>query len=868
MAMRVPGYERREVVQVQQPVGVTPRQSGVGQVAQGLANAGAMFDQWQADVDEADAKRADTAFSQDIRTALNDPEKGYLYARGGDAMSRRKEVISGLEQAYNQRLNGLSPAAKEMAQRALQARKDSALSGIATHAGRERITYLDNQSDARMQAAVNDALVDPRSIDRSRQILRGEISERASRAGWSPEQTAAAYTTAESEMYRMATVSMAQSDPVAAAEFLTAHAATMDPGELMAARDALLKPLAAVAERDAISGMQAGDGPAVSLDDIVAKIIGAESSGNPNAKNPNSSASGLGQFIDSTWLNVVKKYRPDVAAGRSDADLIALKGDRALGREMTLRYTQENASALQAAGHVATPGNVYLAHFLGPAGARTVLAASDDASVSDLLPAEVLKANSFLRGMTVADLRGWSDKKMGGTGVVQSFSPRVSEAINALPSFQAEQVRQASFSGVSAWQTQEAAAVKAAQTQAVDSFKLRIAQADKTLTDGEILSADIDDGDKATLITSRKTKFKEVAQTATDVAAFQAGRLIVDPYSGEGRKRADALFGEMAKTIPEGQSSLPMIEGIVEQTGIVPSSVSGALRMGLTSRDPAQVQQALMMGQRIDAIDPHAMGRRDGGGQVSDRVDLFNHLTGPIGLSAEDATRRIMDMDDPQKQADRKALLGSPDTETWLKENATTESARAVFDEGWFSSAPQLGETPMQSAAATAEYREILQESLVDANGDEDMAKQLAASRFRRRYGVSSYNLSQSGAVTRLPPEVTYPKGLDGTHDYIGEQAIAALSAEDITASSVFMQADVQTEADMRAGRPPRYALFYVDEEGMVQQFQHAFYADPPSPADIAKTRRDEAMKAQRDLLRRNQELRAPENQRGNNALR
>ena len=61
MAMRVPQYEQKQIVQARQPVGVAAAQSGMGQIARGLSDVGQMFDQWQADVDEADAKAADTA---------------------------------------------------------------------------------------------------------------------------------------------------------------------------------------------------------------------------------------------------------------------------------------------------------------------------------------------------------------------------------------------------------------------------------------------------------------------------------------------------------------------------------------------------------------------------------------------------------------------------------------------------------------------------------------------------------------------------------------------------------------------------------------------------------------------------------------
>jgi hypothetical protein len=157
---------------------------------------------------------------------------------------------------------------------------------------------------------------------------------------------------------------------------------------------------------------------------VVSKIVGAESGGDANAKNPNSSASGVGQFINSTWLSTVKKYRPDIAAGKSDREILALKSNPALGREMTTRLTQQNASDLSAAGLPVTPGTLYLAHFAGIGGARAVLRAGDGASVSDVLGPEVTKANGFLAGKTVGWLKGWADKKMGGATPSVPTDPR------------------------------------------------------------------------------------------------------------------------------------------------------------------------------------------------------------------------------------------------------------------------------------------------------------------------------------------------------------------------------------------------------------------------------------------------------------
>jgi hypothetical protein len=149
---------------------------------------------------------------------------------------------------------------------------------------------------------------------------------------------------------------------------------------------------------------------------LIDSIIGVESGGNPNATNPNSSASGLGQFINSTWLSTIKEARPDLAQGKTDAELLALKTDPGLSREMTQAYANQNQAILQKNGLPVTEGNTYLAHFAGPGGAVKVLQADPTAPVGSILGDSVVKANPFLANMTAADLQAWASRKVGGQG--------------------------------------------------------------------------------------------------------------------------------------------------------------------------------------------------------------------------------------------------------------------------------------------------------------------------------------------------------------------------------------------------------------------------------------------------------------------
>ena len=145
-------------------------------------------------------------------------------------------------------------------------------------------------------------------------------------------------------------------------------------------------------------------------------IIGAESGGDVNAQNPNSSAAGPAQFINSTWTSLVKQYRPDLANGKSDADILAMRADPQLSSDMVTAYSQQNAKTLTAAGLPPTPGNLYLAHFAGPQGAVNVLNADPSAPASAVMGAAATAANPFLKNMTIGDLRNWATNKVGGNG--------------------------------------------------------------------------------------------------------------------------------------------------------------------------------------------------------------------------------------------------------------------------------------------------------------------------------------------------------------------------------------------------------------------------------------------------------------------
>lgn len=149
-------------------------------------------------------------------------------------------------------------------------------------------------------------------------------------------------------------------------------------------------------------------------DDTLSRIIQIESAGKPRAKAPTSSATGLGQFITSTWLAVVRKHRPTWAVGKSDAQILALRTDPKCSIEMLARFTEDNA-AYMGAGY--TDGDLYLAHFAGAGTAKKLLRAASSADCATVFDPRAIKANpSILRGKTCGQVRAWAASKMKAAG--------------------------------------------------------------------------------------------------------------------------------------------------------------------------------------------------------------------------------------------------------------------------------------------------------------------------------------------------------------------------------------------------------------------------------------------------------------------
>lgn len=103
-------------------------------------------------------------------------------------------------------------------------------------------------------------------------------------------------------------------------------------------------------------------------------VINAESGGRvgQNTSVVGGTAAGLAGFTEDTWLNLFRKAFPN-ATDTSNQQALSLRDDQNIVRIMVEELAKQNAATLRSGGNEATDTNLYLAHFLGGAGANTFL---------------------------------------------------------------------------------------------------------------------------------------------------------------------------------------------------------------------------------------------------------------------------------------------------------------------------------------------------------------------------------------------------------------------------------------------------------------------------------------------------------------
>jgi hypothetical protein len=158
----------------------------------------------------------------------------------------------------------------------------------------------------------------------------------------------------------------------------------------------------------AVAREMAETAPAASFETFLDRLMGAESDGQPHAKNPRSSALGAFQFIKSTFLDVVRRHFPGEVSGFAEDKILELRTDREFARRVAAAFCQDNIRYLKSQGLEPTFADLRLAFLLGPSDAVRVLKAEPETPAVQLLSPAVINSNPFMLRMSAADLRSKS----------------------------------------------------------------------------------------------------------------------------------------------------------------------------------------------------------------------------------------------------------------------------------------------------------------------------------------------------------------------------------------------------------------------------------------------------------------------------
>lgn len=164
----------------------------------------------------------------------------------------------------------------------------------------------------------------------------------------------------------------------------------------------------------ALAFSRAGDKSDVDFNFLL-RMAMRESSLDANAKASGSSATGLFQFLDNTWLEEMKVDGPRLGYGnyareitqtpdggytvadpQKRKEILALREDPQISADLAAAYTRRNGAYLREKfGRMPSPGELYIAHFLGAGGAGKLFDAglkNPDTIAADLFP-HAAKAN-------------------------------------------------------------------------------------------------------------------------------------------------------------------------------------------------------------------------------------------------------------------------------------------------------------------------------------------------------------------------------------------------------------------------------------------------------------------------------------------
>lgn len=374
------------------------------------------------------------------------------------------------------------------------------------------------------------------------------------------------------------------------------------------------------------------------------------------------------------------------------------------------------------------------------------------------------------------------------------------------------------------------------------------------INDGKAGSADIEQGRRDGWLTDfdnihrAQSVLAQKDKATADIQAFNTAAanpaFAWNPVDSTQKGWVDAGFKALG-------GDMKALQTVAEKTGIVPESASVALQGSLYSNNPQRVQDALQTAANLTGGKyPDIFAGAKGGKEVTDAALAFREYVYGRGMSAADATKKIMEERTPEFERNVKAKIKKEDLDQIVKKQLSDGDIRGAFDPSFLGLAPNpnLGFDPTMRQRAMGDYEAEFRDAFM-RNGDVELSKTLAQQAMKRTWGVTTVNGTKT--VMKYPPDVApVYRGIENVSDGVASQAVAAIkewNGADVDRSKISVQEMKGTAERFVQGKPPIYLLSYTDKNGHVQTIPKAFYADPEQMRkDQTKAREEQSGKIQK----------------------
>jgi hypothetical protein len=768
----------------------------LGQAAQ---QVDAIYEKEANELAQAKIRESDTTFAGWKRDWINSAQD----RKGKDATGLAQEFYLAAKAKAGEIRSTLPRRAQIEFDRLSSARISSGLDFTTGYERKQNEIYKDGQTDARiasLQIDAGRAWADQDAMQTNINGITSEVNAKGARKGWDKAEIDARQFEAKSVALSEAVIRAMETDPRQARQLLEKHKDEIDAKTATELDKRVTTAVSKVAASEAVDAAwtaadrQGGGGTAAPY---AVRLNVAEG----HIQNPRSTAVGTGQFLKKTWLDMVKIYRPAIAEGKTDAEILALRtSDPALAQEMVQALTAENQRALTGAGLPVNDSTLYLAHFLGASGAIRVLQADPDTPITEVTSKAAQDSNPevFAQLSTAADMMAWAAKKIGVTpsagGVTPDQTPQelaaghpvslntryvtAVEHVMANPDLD-DAGRKRVLGNIEARYN----AAKVANEAFYSDFRVALAQGELTADDIEQsyaegkLTPEQRSAARRELITVEAKQAKAQAADKEVMAAFSQHRTI-DLDDGENRKAIDRLYGGLVQRWVEGGANADAIVSrsvdFAKQMGTVPDVMQGQIKGWLRSSRPEDQKMGALLVSSLHTANPQLladMSKED----IRRGVMIGEYIS--YGMTPDDAVAR----------ADRQLLQSEAAKEGAKARYAEVTSKKAgnLSSQAWLAKAFDTDEVAILPQME-GQFEQLVQEEFA-AHGDLDLARKTALGVLKRSWSPS--RLFEADGEVRLAqnaPEKLY--GLPGKSDEENAEWMREQLLSDLSQNSMFEQ--------------------------------------------------------------------------------